>query len=184
MSKWTQSEMAKRLGLSHPIIQGPFGRGGSSALLAATVSNAGGLGSYGANDQSASDIIKIASDIRKLTDKPFNFNLWVSTSDPGGELVTSETYDRVTRLLEPYYKELKLEIPPLPNSKPQNFDDQVAALIEARPAVFSFVFGIPSPNILRACREKSIVTVGAATTVDEAIACERGRSRLRCRVRL
>jgi len=172
MSNWTQTEITKRLNLTCPIIQGPFGRGGSSALLAATVSNAGGLGSFGANDQAPSDIIKLAGDIRKLTDKPFGMNLWVSTFDPGGESLTAETYARVTKLLEPYYQELKLEIPPMPNFKPQNFDDQVAALIEARPAVFSFVFGIPSADILRSCREKGIVTVGAATTADEAIACE------------
>jgi len=172
MSNWTETEVTRRFDISYPIIQGPFGRGGSTALLAATVSNAGGLGSYGANDQGPDDITKIAAEIRKLTSKPFGMNLWVSTYDPGGDTLTAETYERVTKLLEPYYRELKLDIPPIPHSKPQNFDDQVAALIEARPAVFSFVFGIPSPEILRTCREKGIVTVGAASTVDEAIACE------------
>lgn len=173
MSNWMETKITRLLDIPYPIIQGPFGRGGSSALLAATVSNAGGLGSYGANDQGPADILKIAADIRQLTDRPFGLNLWVSTSDPGGETLTAETYERVAKLLEPYYRELNVEIPPIPNSKPQNFHDQVAALIEARPAVFSFVFGIPSPEILRTCREKGIVTVGAATTVDEAIACEK-----------
>jgi nitronate monooxygenase len=172
MSNWSDSKLTKRLGISYPIIQGPFGRGGSSALLAATVSNAGGLGSFGANDQSPADIIRIAAEIRKLSDKPFGMNLWVSTSDPGGESLTPESYEKITKLLEPYYQELKIEIPPIPDLKPQNFNDQVAALIETRPAVFSFVFGIPSSEILRSCREKGILTVGAATTVDEAIACE------------
>jgi nitronate monooxygenase len=172
MGNWTETEITRRLDIAYPILQGPFGRGGSTALLTATVSNAGGLGSYGANDQGPAEIIKIAGEIRKLSNKPFGMNLWVSTFDAGGESLTAETYERVTKLLEPYYKELKAEIPPMPHSKPQNFDDQVAALIEAQPAVFSFVFGIPSPEILRKCREKSIVTAGAASTVDEAIACE------------
>ena len=172
MDNWTQTEITRRLLIPYPIIQGPFGRGGSSALLAATVSNAGGLGSYGANDQGPAEIIKIAAEIRKLTDKPFGMNLWVSTYDAGGETLAAETCERVTKLLEPYYKELKVDVPPIPNLKPQNFDDQVAALIEAGPAVFSFVFGIPSPGILRACRGKGIVTAGGASTVDEAIACE------------
>jgi nitronate monooxygenase len=172
MSTWTETEITRRLGISYPILQGPFGRGGSTALLAATVSNAGGLGSYGANDQGPADITRIAAEIRKLTDKPFGMNLWVSTYDAGGETLTAETYERVAKLLEPYYKELKVEIPPIPKLKPQNFNDQVAALIEARPAVFSFVFGIPSPEILRTCREQGILTAGGASTVDEAIACE------------
>lgn len=123
MSNWTDTEITKRLGIGYPIIQGPFGRGGSSALLVATVSNSGGLGSYGANDQGPANILSLAAEIRKLSDKPFGMNLWVSTFDPGGESVSPETYEQVTKLLEPYYKELKLEIPPIPNSKPQNFDD-------------------------------------------------------------
>jgi nitronate monooxygenase len=172
MSNWTETEFTRRLDIRYPIIQGPFGRGASTLLLAATVSNAGGLGSFGCNDQDPTQIIKTAAEIRKLTDKPFGMNLWVSTYDCGGDKVTRETYEQVTKLLEPYYKELKIDVPPIPNSEPQNFDDQFAALLEASPAVFSFVFGIPSPELLRKCREKGIVTVGAASTVDEAIACE------------
>jgi hypothetical protein len=61
----------------HAYPQGPFGRGGSSALPTATVSNAGGLGSYGANYQGPAAIIKIAADIRKHTDKPFGLSLSV-----------------------------------------------------------------------------------------------------------
>lgn len=48
MRKWTETEITRLLDIPYPIIQGPFGRGGSSPLLAATVSNAGGLGSFGA----------------------------------------------------------------------------------------------------------------------------------------
>ena len=82
MSKWTETEITRRLNIPYPIIQGPFGRGGSSPLLAATVSNAGGLGSYGANDLAPEDITKVAAEMRQLTDKPFWMNLWVSTFDP------------------------------------------------------------------------------------------------------
>lgn len=38
--------------------------------------------------------------------------------------------------------------------------------------MFSFVFGIPSAEILKACKKRGIVTLGAATTVDEAQAVE------------
>jgi nitronate monooxygenase len=172
MSIWTDTEITRYLNISYPIIQGPFGRGASSVQLAATVSNAGGLGSFGSNDQNPDEITETVEEIRSLTSMPFGINLWVSTYDEGGETLTAETYQRVVKLLEPYCKELKVDMPPMPDLKLPNFDEQAAALIEARPAVFSFVFGIPSPKILRACQEKHIVTVGAATTVDEAVACE------------
>jgi nitronate monooxygenase len=99
-------------------------------------------------------------------------NLWVSTFDPGGDTLEQAAYERVMALLAPYYEELGVKPPPAPTAKAPDFDDQVAALLEASPAVFSFVFGIPSPEILRACKQKGIITAGAASTVDEAVAME------------
>ncbi|MGH6930404.1 MAG: NAD(P)H-dependent flavin oxidoreductase, partial [Dongiaceae bacterium] len=52
------------------------------------------------------------------------------------------------------------------------FDQQIEALLEARPPVFSFVFGIPAPAILEACRARGIVTLGAATSIAEAQALD------------
>jgi len=46
----TDNEAMRKLAISQPIVQGPFGGGMSTALLAATVSNLGGLGSYGAHN--------------------------------------------------------------------------------------------------------------------------------------
>ncbi len=120
---WTDSPVAKALNLSFPIIQGPFGRGGSTALLAATVSNAGGLGSFGANDLAPENICKTAAEIRQLTEKPFGMNLWVSTFDAGGETLDEETYDRVLKLLAPYYRELGVEPPERPVGAVADFDE-------------------------------------------------------------
>jgi nitronate monooxygenase len=147
LRNWTDCELSRRLKIKYPIIQGPFGRGASSALLAATVSNGGGLGSFGGNDLSPDGITKIAAEIRKLTDKPFGLNLWVSTHDQGGDALDAKTYQRVCELLKPFYRELGVEPAPfeaVSHNRAPNFDDQVAALIEAKPAMFSFVFGIPT----------------------------------------
>jgi nitronate monooxygenase len=48
----------------------------------------------------------------------------------------------------------------------------VEVILHQRVPVFSFMFGIPSADILEQCRRLGIVTVGAATTLDEAIALE------------
>lgn len=61
----------------------------------------------------------------------------------------------------------------MPNDLGAKFEDQVEAIFEARPAVFSFVYGIPSNSILERCKELEIKTIGAATTIDEAVACEK-----------
>ena len=45
---WYKTKVTELLGIEYPIMQGPFGGGLSSVELVATVSNAGGLGGYGA----------------------------------------------------------------------------------------------------------------------------------------
>jgi len=107
MSKWTDTSFTRRLSVAYPIIQGPFGRGSSSVRLTAAVSNAGGLGSFGANDLGPEDIFKTAVEIRKLTDKPFALNLWVSTSDRGGDILDESSYERLLKILAPYHIQLR-----------------------------------------------------------------------------
>jgi nitronate monooxygenase len=76
------------------------------------------------------------------------------------------------KLFTPIYRELDIPLPNYPKADAWGFDDQVAAMLEARPPVFSFVFGIPPQEIISECRERSIVTIAAATTVHEAMAAE------------
>jgi len=79
---------------------------------------------------------------------------------------------RGARLFAPYFAELGIEPAEPPPRFHPSFDEQVDALLEARPPVFSFVFGIPSAKVLAACKERHIVTLGAATTIAEARALD------------
>lgn len=168
----TGKDVAHRLETKYPIVQGPFGGGLSTATLAATVSNLGGLGSYGAHNLAPEEIGGVATAIRSLTSNPFALNLWISDHDPGGLEMDPGQYEQVIRLLLPYFSELDLEPPPPPRSFTHRFEDQMEALLAARPPVFSFVFGIPSPRLLAECRRLHIVTIGAATSTAEAQALE------------
>jgi nitronate monooxygenase len=168
------SEVTRRLGIDHPLVQGPFGGGLSTPRLAAAVSNRGGLGSYGAHILDGDGILRVAGEIRALTTRPFAMNLWVSSADPGGLDFTAEDVARLSRVFAPYFAELgaPLPEPPSPADVGRRFEDQIEALLEARPPVFSFVFGVPSPAVLRACRERGIATVGATTSIAEARALD------------
>lgn len=174
MSRYFPNEATRRLGIEHPIIQGPFGGGLSTAVLAATVANLGGLGSFGAHMLAPERIGTVAGEIRALTDKPFALNLWVSDHDEGGDRIDAATFERGWRLFEPYFRELGVAKPePAPEERGHpRFDEQIDALLEARPPVFSFVFGIPSKAVLAECRRRGIATVGAATSIAEAQALE------------
>ncbi len=170
---WNNTKFTELLGIQYPIVQGPFGGGLSSVALTAAVSNAGGLGSFGGQPYSAKEIIETSAAIRKATDKPFNINLWVNDRDRRLAEFDSEDYKKLTDLFTPYFKELNLPIPERPTNLGAKFEDQLEAIYEVRPAVFSFVYGIPSEDILEKCRSLGIKTVGAATTVAEAIALEK-----------
>ena len=167
---WNDTAITRRLGIRYPIVQGPFGGGLSSARLVATVSNAGGLGSFGAQGMAPDRIRDVVREIRSLTASPFAVNLWVSTEDTSASGATRSMYDAAVAPLAPFFGELHLSPPTFPLRAWPTFDEQVSALLDARPPVFSFVFGVPPMAIFDECRRRSIVTIGAATTVDEAAA--------------
>jgi nitronate monooxygenase len=166
------TEAARRLGLDYAVVQGPFGGGLSSPVLASSVSNLGALGSYGIEHLAPEDILKLAADIRARTSRPFNLNLWVSVADPGGENLDAAAFERLWPLFEPYYRELGVAKPEPPQRLHAPYEDQFEAMIEAAPAVFSFVFGIPTGDQLARCKKRGILTVGTATTIPEAVALD------------
>lgn len=169
---WNKTKFTKLLGIDYPIVQGPFGGGLSSIKLTSSVSKAGGLGSFGGQPFSSKEIIETCNEIRKFTNKPFNINLWVSDRDVRLESFGEEDYHKLKELFKPYFIELGLTIPERPIDLGPKFEEQIQAIYEAKPAVFSFVYGIPSPDILENCRRLGIKTVGTATTLEEAIALE------------
>ncbi|WP_310555168.1 nitronate monooxygenase [Flavobacterium sp.] len=171
---WNNTKFTKLLGIEYPIIQGPFGGGLSSVKLTSTVSNSGGLGSFGGQPFSSKEIIETCNEIRKLTKKPFNINLWVNDRDERLASFGDKDYKRLTDLFKPYFNELGMPIPERPTNFGANFEEQIEAIYDAKPAIFSFVYGIPSSDVLENCRRLGIKTIGAATTVDEAIALENG----------
>lgn len=161
-------QLLSRLGIDRPVIQGPFGGAYSTVRLAAAVSNAGGLGSFGAHRLSPQAILETAAVLRQNTSRPFALNLWVSNHDPGGAYPAREQVERMRDALRPYYAELGIDPTPPETKAVHDFEEQARAVIEARPAVFSFIFGIPSRDIISACKRMGIVLAGAATTVEEA----------------
>jgi nitronate monooxygenase len=74
--------------------------------------------------------------------------------------------------LAPFFNELGVHPPALPLRGWATFDEQVSALLDARPSAFGFVFGLPVADLIDECRRRSVVTIGTATTVDEAVALD------------
>ena len=169
---WYQTKATEILGIQYPILQGPFGGNLSSVELVATVSNAGGLGGYGAYTLSPQEIIEVDREIKAATGKPYNINLWVSDTDGVDGTISEERFKRSQELFKPYFDELQIALPEKPAPFKTRFENQVEVILHQRPPVFSFMFGVPSADILEQCRRLGIIIIGAATTLDEAIALE------------
>ncbi len=165
---WKNTSLTRRLGLSAPIVQGPFGSGLSAVDLVVAVSDAGGLGSFGVHHLDGAGIREIAAQIRSRTRKPFALNLWIPHGDSEHPQLSDARYHEACELLRPYFEELGVPLPQRPTRFTPPFDEQLQTVLELRPAVFSFVFGVPSADVLQRCRELDIVTIGAATTPAEA----------------
>ncbi len=161
--------LTRLLGTESPIIQGPFGGGLSSLALAAAVSGAGGLGSFGAHHLDADAITALVADLRAAVpgNRPFNVNLWVPHPQEAALRPAPADLER----LRPLHDRLGIATP-TSYTPPPAFDDQVAALLAAQPPVISFVMGTPSADVVAEARRRGIVTIGTATTVEEAVAVE------------
>lgn len=170
-ASWNQNRLTEALGIDYPLIQGPLG-GLSSQRLTAAVSNFGGLGSFGAHSLAPEAIRDVVEQIRTLTSRPFAMNLWVSMEDEGARTSDEAAFERSLATLSPHLTALGAPRPGYTPYQPIRFEDQVGVLLDAKVPIISFIFGVPSAEILKECRSQGIVTIGTATTPEEAVALE------------
>ncbi|WP_106814751.1 NAD(P)H-dependent flavin oxidoreductase [Microbacterium timonense] len=156
-------------GIDAPIVLGPFG-GLSSVELTATVSEAGGLGSYGLYGYSADRISDTVAALRSATSRPFAVNVWLRTGDEvtPGDVDLAPAIDAVA----PLFDELGLQRPAPPTEFMPDTDAQLTAVLDAEPAVLSVVFGVPSERLIAAAHSRGIRVIGTATSVAEAVALD------------
>jgi nitronate monooxygenase len=172
MSKaWNQTRVATTLGIQYPLIQGPLG-GLSSQRLTAAVSNFGALGSFGAHGLEPQAIKDMIVEIRSLTSKPFAMNLWVSMEDDGAINSDKAAFQRALSHLATHLEAVGGTQPAFSPYKAIRFEDQARVLLDAKVPVISFIYGVPAQEILDEARKQGIVTIGTATTPEEAIALE------------
>src|ERR1700742_966876 len=128
MPRWNENRLTTKLGIDYPIIQGPLG-GLSSQRLTATVSNFGGLGSFGAHGLTPEAIEDVIAQIRSLTSKPFAMNLWVSMEDEGARKSDENAFNRSLAPLAAHIAALGVPRPAYKPYSPIRFEDQVRVLL-------------------------------------------------------
>lgn len=169
---WNNTLAARLLNIKYPIVQGPFGGSFSSVRLTTTISNLGGLGSFGLNAFSPNEITDIGKEIKASTKLPFSLNLWVSLDpDPAHEF-TVEQFEMLKAHFKPAFEELGVSLPTAPIEQKQNFEQKVEAVLALKPPVMSFIFGVPPKEVIAEMKKENIISIGTATTLDEALAIE------------
>ncbi len=162
------AQFLSKLGIEFPIIQAPMAGGPTTDHLVAAVSNAGALGSLGAAYLKPVEIIAAIERIRALTGKPFNVNLFAGGYGTLADCGADFNPQPVLEILAEIHAELGLPAPAIPAAVSCPFREQLEAILEARPSVFSFTFGVPDHEAMRRLKESGITVLGTATTVEEA----------------
>jgi nitronate monooxygenase len=99
-------------------------------------------------------------------------NLWVSMEDEGALTSTEEAFHRSLSPLAKHIEDVGGARPTYRPYEPIRFEDQVQVLMDEGISTFSFIYGIPSKQILDEFRRQGTALIGTVTTVDEAIALE------------
>jgi nitronate monooxygenase len=139
--------------------------------MAAAVSKAGGLGSLGVGATNAEGARKMISETRALTDAPFNINLFCHAPARADAAREARWLD----WLAPRFRDHGAEPPPALREIYTSFVEDramLAMLLEERPAVVSFHFGLPPADFIAALKNAGIVLLASATHPQEAQAVE------------
>jgi nitronate monooxygenase len=158
------------LGMELPVIQAPMA-GWQGSELTIAVSNAGGLGSLPCALLSADVMQSELLAIRAGTSKPYNVNFFCHTPptvDPNREQAWRE-------LLSPYFQRFGLDPQAeIAGASRTPFSTSAADLLEQfKPAVVSFHFGLPAPELVARVKSWGSKVLSSATTVEEAVWLER-----------
>ena len=160
----TTPHLLQRLGVALPIFQAPM-TGSDTPQLAAAVSRAGGLGQLGCGMRSPQAMREAAAAVRTATDKPFGINLFVlDTPTPDAASVQA-----ALARLAPLYQRFDLPLV-APTTWCEDFEAQFETLLELRPTLASFTFGILNPAQIERLQRTGCLVAGTATTVAEALA--------------
>ena len=161
---WPRTDLLDLLGITHPIIQAPMSGFGGPALVAA-VSNAGALGSLSCATLPVQTARNQIEEIRRASNRPFNLNFFVHPA-PSIEV---EAARRVRERLAAYYDEFGLGTVPEPSDPLPRFDEErLQLLLDMRPPVVSFHFGLPPADTMRRIKQSGVIVISSATTVAEA----------------
>lgn len=163
--------LAGLLGVALPIVQAPMS-GVDTPRLAAAVSEAGGLGSIAVGAIGAAAARQRMRETQALTMRPFNVNVFCHTPPRRGPAAERRWLRRLAVSANRVGASLPAVLEP-PYLSFNEDRDMLQVLLEQRPGIVSFHFGLPAADRIDALHDAGIVLMASATTVQEAVALEK-----------
>jgi nitronate monooxygenase len=162
---WPDRRLLDVFNIAHPIVQAPMA-GAQDFELAAAVTAAGGLGSLPCAMLGPDQLREQMQNFRARTTGPVNVNFFCHTPPELNNAREARWRER----LKPYYEELGIDpAASVPASNRAPFDAALCSVVEeTRPAVVSFHFGLPAPDLLTRVRQAGCLVMSSATTAAEA----------------
>ena len=168
---WQDRRFLDLIGIELPIVQAPMAGSVTSEMVIA-VSEAGGLGSLPCAMLNPEQLRTELGIIRQRTSRPINVNFFCHASPQPDARRDAAWKER----LRPYYGEFGIDPDAQPSGPARTpFDLAMCdAVLEFRPEVVSFHFGLPDERLLRRVKETGAKVLSSATSVAEARALEAG----------
>ena len=166
IARATSSALMELIGSRLPIVQAPMA-GVSTPEMAAAVSNAGALGSIGVGATDAEGARKMIHAVRAQTNHAFNVNVFCHRRARSQFAIESAWIER----LRPEFARFESTPPSALHEIYRSFvddDAMLAMILEEKPRVVSFHFGLPSQERVKAMLDADIILFGTATNLTEA----------------
>lgn len=161
--------MLKKI-MEYPIVQAPMAGGASNPVLAAAVSNAGGLGFLAAGYKTANALRQEIEETRRLTKAAFGVNVFVPSNEQIDEMSLARYREKIeheahrigTMIGEAY-------------SDDDEWHQKIAILKDEKVEAVSFTFGCPNRDVIEELQHNGSFVIVTVTNVEEAkIAAQRG----------
>lgn len=162
---WQDRRLLDLFGVDHPILQAPMA-GVTTPQMAVAVSEAGGLGSIAGAMLTPETLRGEFQMVKQGTSRPFNVNFFVHKPP----IVDAGREANWRNRLSPYYREFGLAAD-AGASGPVRAPFSAAlcdVVVEFRPRVVSFHFGLPEPMLMQRLKAEKILIISSATTTEEA----------------
>jgi nitronate monooxygenase len=163
---WPDRRLIDLFEIKHPLVLAPMA-GFGTVGLAASVCDAGALGSIGCAAMQPQLAAKTIQELRELTSKPVNVNFFCHAQARADADRERAWHHRMS----PYYRELGIDHEPPPlRLDIAPFGDAMCTVVEdAKPKVVSFHFGLPNAALLARVKAAGCRVISSATTVEEAL---------------